>query len=62
MTRWIPLLKRIQAAGKSLHLSVWPHEIQTILEELKPEGLMLNTRVNSEAEAHDLLEKVDQWT
>ncbi len=62
MTRWIPLLKRIQAAGKSLHLSVWPHEIQLLLEELRPEGLMLSTRVNSEAEARDLLEKVAEWT
>jgi len=62
MTRWIPLLKRIQAAGKSLHLSVWPHEIQILLEELRPEGLMLSTRVNSEAEARDLLEKVAEWT
>lgn len=61
MTKWIPLLKRIQAAGKSLHLSVWPHEIRTLLEELRPEGLMLNTHVSSEAEAHDLLEKVAEW-
>ena len=61
MTRWIPLLKRIQAAGKSLHLSVWPGEVQTLLEELKPEGLMLNTHVSSEAEARDLLAKVAQW-
>jgi len=62
MTRWIPLLKRIQAAGKSLHLSVWPHEIRTLLEELKPEGLMLSTHVSSEAEARDLLERVAKWT
>jgi hypothetical protein len=61
MTRWVPFLRRIQAAGKSLHLSVWPHEIRTLLEELKPEGLMLNTRVNSEAEARDLLDKIVQW-
>jgi len=62
MTRWIPLLKRIQAAGKSLHITVWPHEIRTLLEELKPEGLMLHTRVSSEAEARDLLKKVAEWT
>jgi hypothetical protein len=55
MTKWIPLLKRIQAAAKSLHLTVWPHEIRTLLEELKPEGLMLKTHVTCEAEASDLL-------
>lgn len=62
MARWIPLLKRIQAAGKSLHLSVWPHEVQTLLEELKPEGLMLSTSVGSEAEARDLVEKAAGWS
>jgi hypothetical protein len=58
MTGWIPLLKRIQAAGKGLHLTVWSHEIQTLLEELKPEGLMLRTHVMCEAEARDLLNHV----
>ena len=53
---------RIQAAGKSLHLSVWPHETQTLLEELRPEGLMLSTSVGSEAEARDLLEKAAGWS
>jgi len=62
MTRWIPLLKRIQAGGKSLHLWVWPHEIQTLMEELQPEGLLLNTHVTSELEARHLLDKVAQWT
>ena len=62
MTKWIPLLKRIQTSGRSLHLSVWPHEVQILLKELRPEGLMLNTRVNSEAEARDLLERVVKWT
>jgi len=62
MTRWIPLLKRIQAAGKSLHLSIWPHEVRTLLEELRPEGLMLSTRVGSEAEANDLLERAAVWS
>ena len=62
MTRWIPLLQRIQAAGKSLHLSVWPHEVRTLVEALRPEGLMLSTRAGSESEVQDLLEKVLGWT
>jgi hypothetical protein len=62
MTQWLALLTRIQAAGRSLHLSVWPHEVRTLLEELRPEGLMLSTQVGSETEARDLLEKVAAWT
>ena len=48
--------------GGGLHLSVWPHEVQTLLKELKPEGPMLSTRVSAEAGARDLLEKLAKWT
>lgn len=61
-TTWVPLLKRIQAGGKSLHLSVWPHEVRTLIEELQPEGLMLQRQVGSESEARDLLGKVAAWS
>lgn len=59
---WIPLLRRIQRAGKGLHLSVTPEEVEVLLSELSPEGLMLSTSVRSEAEAKDLLRKAAAWT
>jgi hypothetical protein len=62
MPHWIPLLKRIQAAGRGLHLNVEPGDVEILLAELAPEGLMLQTSVASEAEARDLVAAVARWT
>ncbi|MGQ9552637.1 MAG: hypothetical protein ACUVWR_00850 [Anaerolineae bacterium] len=55
MTDWIPLLRRIQAAGKPIWIGVGPQEVPTLLCELQPEGLMIHTHAASEAEARHLL-------
>jgi hypothetical protein len=55
MTRWIPLLKRIQAGRKSLWISVTPQEVPVLLDTLRPEGLMMSTSARNEADARDLL-------
>lgn len=60
MLEWIPLLKRIQKAGKLIHLTVSPQEVLPLLEELCPKGLMLATHCSSEEEARSLLKAVSQ--
>jgi len=62
MSQWIPLLKRIQAAGKAIHVSVEPCEVEIMLRELSGRGLLLHTAVRSEDEARDLIAKVSRWT
>jgi len=62
MLEWIPLLKRIQAAGKMLHLSVAAREVEPLLSELSPKGLMLSTHCATEADARELLKKSEGWT
>jgi len=62
MVKWIPLLKRIQAAGKCLHISSTPDQVETILGEVSSKGLFLHTSCKSEREARDLLRKVEDWT
>ena len=61
MHRWIPLLRRIQAHGKSLVLFCEPYEVEKLMDGLEPERLLLNTTCDSEAEARDLLEKAPRW-
>lgn len=39
---WLPELKQIQAAGKGIHLNCMVSELDTLLAELKPEGLYLD--------------------
>lgn len=53
--RWIPLLKKIQSAGKLIHIAVEPWAIEPLLKEISPKGLMLVTYCSSEQEARDLL-------
>ncbi len=55
MLQWLPYLKRIQAAGKLIHISVEPEEVEPLLRALAPEGLCLATHVDTEEEARDLL-------
>ncbi|GAB4565008.1 MAG: hypothetical protein Kow0047_15190 [Anaerolineae bacterium] len=61
-SRWIRLLRRIQAKGKLLVLNCEPWEVETLLTELEPEGLLLNTTCRSEAQARELLANAVRWT
>ena len=39
---WLAMLKKVQCAGKSLWISTPPEDVHAILEELRPEGLMIH--------------------
>jgi len=56
MVEWTDLLRRIQAAGKGVHLhSVSPEEAKRLHKLLKPEGVYYDLSCDSEKEANDLL-------
>lgn len=59
---WIPLLKRIQESGKLLFANCGPQHVQGLLEQLKPEGLLISTSCDSVEEADTLLKNVEKWT
>jgi hypothetical protein len=61
MSSWLPLLRRIQAHGKLLVLMCEPWEVETLVTELEPEGLLMTTYCESEEEARELLRKVPGW-
>lgn len=60
--QWMPLLKRIQEAGKGINLLVEPDEVEPIMAALSPKGLLLRTECASEEEAKELLKKVEKWS
>lgn len=62
MSEWITLLKKIQEKGKSLFLSCEKWEVEKIVKELKPEGLLLETTCGSIREAEAILSNVRKWT
>jgi 5-methyltetrahydrofolate--homocysteine methyltransferase len=59
---WIPLLKRIQEAGKLVYVYCESTHVQTLLEELSPAGLMLVVEgCSSLLETEQLLENAKKW-
>ncbi|OIN97278.1 hypothetical protein AUJ66_03770 [Candidatus Desantisbacteria bacterium CG1_02_38_46] len=62
MTKWVSLIKRIQQAGKLVYIDIAPQELETILAEVSPKGLMIITSASSEEEAKELIKKAEKFT
>jgi hypothetical protein len=58
---WLPMLRKVQAAGKRLHVHDTPENAERILRGLRPEGLYLQTWAPDEACARELLQKATAW-
>ena len=56
--RHLPILKKIQEAGKCLVLNTTPEEIDTLLSELSPKGLLLN--INPFVKPFENTDQVDE--
>jgi hypothetical protein len=59
---YMDVLKKVQAAGKNLHISIAANEVETALSELSARGLCINTWCRSEAEAKDLIRNCEKWS
>lgn len=57
MTDWIPLLQKIQGAGKKVVAACQPAEVRCLIKELKPE-LLLNISCSSINQAEILLAEI----
>ncbi len=62
MVEWIDLLKRVQASGKLLYLWCKLDEVETLLSELRPEGLFLVPRCATVEEGQALLKLAAKMT
>ena len=59
---WLPVYKKCQAAGKGLQIGVGVDELDTIMENLKPEGVWLSIGGAKDVEhAEALIKKVSGW-
>ena len=59
---YMPELKKVQAAGKNLHITIPADEVETALRELSVKGLFLATSCSSVEEAEALLANVKRWS
>jgi hypothetical protein len=55
---WIPLIQKIQARGKSVQVLCEPEEVEAVLDEVRPEGLVIKTHCANESAARQLIERV----
>lgn len=58
--QWIPLIKRIQQAGKAVQVFAAAKDVPPLLNEVSARGLCIHTSCQSEHEARDLLHCVTQ--
>jgi hypothetical protein len=59
---YLDVLKKVQAAGKNLHVSFPPEEVKPALERLSARGLMICTWCRTEAEARQVLRDAEKWS
>ena len=59
--QWIPLIKRIQAAGVGVVLDIALGELEAFISEMRPEGLYLCIATDSVEEEQAVLERVTTW-
>lgn len=59
---YMDILKKVQAAGRNLHISISPHEVETALSELSARGLFISTSAETEDDARQLLKSAEKWS
>ena len=55
-------LKKVQAAGKNLHVTIAPEEVEQDLSMLSARGLFIQTWTKTQAQAEELLEQAERWS
>jgi hypothetical protein len=59
---FLDVLRKVQAAGKNLHISIAPEEVGQALSLLSARGLYISTRAESQTAAEELLRQVEVWS
>jgi len=62
MSHWIDLLKRVQSAGKLLYITCRNDEVEVLLSELRPEGLLINTYADSVRHGQEIIKLAERMT
>ena len=60
MAEWIDLLKDVQDRGKGLWIGCGAHEVEPIMKQLKPEGVIIQCGAGSPEEARELVKNTER--
>lgn len=58
--QWIPLIKKIQSAGKSLLLDVQLHELEAFISATDPKGILLCIAADEDIQP-DIIKRIEKW-
>ena len=59
--QWVPLIKKIQSAGKSVVIDLEPDELEDFISSVKPEGILLCLAVDDEVIQEQILKRIEIW-
>ena len=52
---WLPVLRKIQAAGKCAQIQVAPEDLEFMLDNLGPEGIMYTVPAKTEYDVREIM-------
>ncbi len=58
--QWVPLIRKIQAAGKSVVVDLQVSELESFMAEVDPKGILLCIEAQPELQ-QDIIKKVKRW-
>lgn len=58
--QWVPFIKKIQAAGKSVVVEVQLHELEDFIEVMGPQGLLLCMAADPDIQP-DIIKRIEKW-
>jgi hypothetical protein len=59
--QWVPLIKRIQAAGKGVVVDLTLAELEPFIAEVSPKGIYLCIATNNQEEEQAVLKRIEKW-
>lgn len=59
--QWVPYIKKLQQAGKSVVVDLNKFELDEFMQEMKPEGLLLCVATETEDEEIEIIKKLGKW-
>lgn len=60
-SHWLEVLRKIQDAGKMIQIGVTPDELEVMLQNLRPEGVMYMLDAKTQADAKKLLKLAERY-
>ena len=58
--QWVPLLKRLQAAGKSIVIDLQLDELEHFIAAMEPEGLLLCLAADEDIQP-EIIKRIERW-